>query len=98
VSYWLGVLTPFGLAAVIAAGLAIRIFAINHIQRIPPTDTRRRVAAASRVFASRRVVLLRLRHTAFAVTLGHDWPTGDRVEAVLLDEFLPVTSDTDREG
>lgn len=97
-NYWLGVLTPFGLTAVIAAGLAVRMFIINNIQRIPATDTRRRVAAASRVFASRRVVLLRLRHTAFAVTLGHDWPTEERVEAVLLDEFLPLTSDTTEES
>lgn len=91
--FWFGLAIFPALVSLAGLVIALRWFAIYRIQRLARANPQRRAALAARIYASHRAYIWAGRHASVAVTLGHYWPTQDRAEAVLLDEFVPIDGD-----
>lgn len=96
--YLLGLATLPAVGAVVLATALIWRFVVHRVQRLKAANVSRRSALAARLFASKRAYVWRNTHFALAATVGHDWPTQDRAEAALLDEFDPRTEVADVSG
>lgn len=76
--------------------MLVRNFAVYRIQRLKDANPHHRAVAAARLYGSRRAWMWANRRASVVVTLGHDRDVSDRAEAVLLDEFVPLTEENAR--
>lgn len=92
--FWTGLAVIPAITGVSLAVIAVRWFVVYRIQRLKSANTRGRIALSARLFASKRAYFWSTPRMAVAVTLGAHWPTQDRAEGALLDEFAPTGEET----
>lgn len=89
--FLLGLAVIPALAVVVGLGVLTRWFVVYRIQRLKGAHPRRRAQFAARLYASRRAWVWSTYRVAVAVTVGCHWDVKSRAEAVLLDEFVPLS-------
>lgn len=97
-AFLLGVLVFPVLALLVFLALLARDFVSNRLIRIKAGNPELRAKTAGILFASKRAFVLWCQPISVAVMVGHNWATRQQAEAVLLDEFVPMTNEAKKEG